>query len=100
MMNESEMRKKVIMAIFKKATILMVVIYVVIIVFDALAHPRYPAWVVGVFAIVGFLVGTANGFLTAFKVRFSTVMHGRSDGQMISEIRTGPKKGSGVDDEG
>jgi uncharacterized integral membrane protein len=94
-------KKDAIVATFKKSMIIVVVFYVIIVVIDSFVHPRYPGWLVALFAIVFFLVGVAYGLSIGFKTKFSSVMRKRSDAQLIREIQSSePKRsgGRGLDD--
>ena len=77
---------------FTKATILIVVIYIAVLIIDIWLHPIYKGWQVAAFTICGMLVGMATGFIMAFKIRFSTVMKRKTDGEMIEEIQSQPSR--------
>lgn len=87
-----EVKAQVIKTAFTKATILVVVIYIAVLIIDVWLHPAYKGWQVASFAICGMLVGMATGFIMAFKIRFSTVMKRRTNGEMIKEIQNQPSK--------
>lgn len=98
MENEGEVKRQAIKKMFRWALASVVLIYLAIVAFDIFADPKYPAWIVALLTIVGFLVGTANGFNTAFRIRFSTVMRHKTDKEMVSQIKKNGK-GFGIDDE-
>lgn len=83
-----DMKVQAIKTAFTKGTILIVVIYIAVIIIDVSLHPTYKGWMVASFAICGMLVGMAAGFILAFKIRFSTVMRRKTNGEMIKEIQT------------
>ncbi len=98
-----EAKIQAIKTAFTKGTMLIVVIYIAVIVIDMSLHPVYKGWMVASFAICGMLVGMATGFIMAFKIRFSTVMKRKTNGEMIREIqgqqsRTPSSGNFGLDD--
>lgn len=99
---KQEDKTRVIKTAFTKAGILIIVIYIAILIIDAWLHPVYRGWVVASFAVCSMLVGMATGFIMAFRIRFSTVMVRRTDGEMIREIQKQPLKSTsgnfGLDD--
>lgn len=96
-------KAQVIKTAFTKATILVVVIYIAVLIIDVWLHPAYKGWQVAAIAIGGMLVGMGSGFIMAFRIRFSTVMKRKTNGEMIREIReqsprTVPSGDFGLDD--
>lgn len=87
-----DMKTQAIKTAFTKGTILIVVIYIAVIIIDASLHPVYKGWVVASFAICGMIVGMATGFIMAFRIRFSTVMKRKTNGEMIEEIQSQPSR--------
>ncbi len=87
-----DMKAQAIKTAFAKGTILIVAIYIVVIIIDAFLHPAYKGWMVASFAICGMLVGMATGFIMAFRIRFSTVMKRKTNGEMIEEIQSQPSR--------